>query len=261
MRALLTLLLFGVIAFSGCNGDSPTPNSNQRTNSNLSANSNVNFTPPPPIAPKGPADPNFQSCNTAFPLVPNSQAKYLLQFSSALTAEVNVVVSQGEENGKPVFIETTQIIDRSGGLYKNELTVRKYFCDNGRIQLLSEKTDNKTEKGASTMEMEFDGVAIALPEMASLLRKGTTWNYALRPVGAIQGTQRIEGEKVRVSFEVLGEEKVTVPGGEFTAIKVQRKVKDAVIIDYYVRGIGLVKRTTNEGSYWELKEFSGLRAS
>lgn len=259
MRTLLAVLLLSVMVFSGCNGATENANITRAGNSNTTANSNSPFTPPVIIKPGPPAAADFQSCNPYFPLVPGSQAKYFLQFSSPTGADVNVIVDRAEENGKTVFVEKTQIIDKSGGLYKNELAERRYICDNGRIQLISEKNENSTEKGASKMEMELRDVAVLMPDAASLGRKGFTWSYTFRPVFSTKETPRIEGETTTIRFEVMGEEKVKVPAGEFTAVKVKRQVKEAVVMDYFVRGIGLVMREAAEGSRWELREFAGLR--
>ena len=258
MRTCLTLLLLSVITFSGCNGKNSNINSNTSATGNANANSPL-FKPIEIIKPEGLPNPNFQPCNLYAPLVPGSQLNYTLQYPAAIIADVNVVVGQAEENGKPVFIQRTQIIDNSGGLYKYELTERKFVCDNGRLQLISEKTENRTEKNASNMEMEFPTPAYAFPEPAAFERKGSTWSYNFKPIYSIEGTPRIQGEATTISFEVTGEETVKVPAGEFKAIKIARKVKDALIVEYYVKGIGMVKRVGNDGSYWELKGFSGVR--
>jgi hypothetical protein len=73
------------------------------------------------------------------------------------------------------------------------------------------------------------------------------------------GEHHVEAEPTTFNFETQGEEEVKVPAGTFKAIKVVRKVKNTVVTDYYVAGIGLVKRGNNEGTTWELKSFSGLQ--
>src|SRR5262245_27366135 len=111
MRIFFIGLLLGVIAFSGC--DDSNTNSNRNANGNGNSNTPV-LERPPDIKPTAPPESGFKSCNPAFPLVPGSTTKYILQFSSALVADVTVVVDKGEENGKPIFIERTQILDKSG---------------------------------------------------------------------------------------------------------------------------------------------------
>jgi hypothetical protein len=52
-----------------------------------------------------------------------------------------------------VFTETTQIVDRSGGLQIAQTTV-KYACDE-RVQLISEKTESDVDGQKSTSEFKF----------------------------------------------------------------------------------------------------------
>jgi hypothetical protein len=49
--------------------------------------------------------------------------------------------------------------------------------------------------------------------------------------------------------------------GTFKAITVNRKVNENSLVDFYVAGLGLVKRQSKEGTSWELKEYSGLKAT
>jgi hypothetical protein len=67
-------------------------------------------------------------------------------------------------------------------------------------------------------------------------------------------------ETININFTVQGTEDVTVPAGKFKAVKITRKVKETEVTDYYVRGIGLVKRASGEGTTMELREYSGLKA-
>jgi hypothetical protein len=256
MRIFLVLLLFGAFGFSSCD----TRNTNNR-NANTpvtNTNSNISFTPPEPIKPTQPVDANFKSCNPYFPLVPGSQTKFTLQYTSPLVADVNVVVSQAEENGRKVFIEKTQIIDKSGGLNKAELTERKYLCDNGRVQIIYEKADNRTEKSHALVESSFRDVATFMLDPASLSRKGTTWSYNFDQTFRIDNEPPARMDPSTLSFEAQGEEEVKVPAGTFKAIRIVRKIRDVMVNEYYVAGLGLVKRANRDGTTWELKEYSGL---
>ena len=47
--------------------------------------------------------------------------------------------------------------------------------------------------------------------------------------------------------------------GTFRALRVVRKVNQNTVNDFYVRGLGLVKRVSGEGAITELKEYSGLQ--
>lgn len=257
MRIFLAMLLFGALGFSGC--DTQNANNNNG-NKNTSANTNSIAMPTPPPVPKlGDPVAGYQSCNPYFPLVPGSQTKFILQYSSPLVADVTVVVSQVEENGRKVLVEQTHIIDKSGGLNKAELAERKYLCDNGRIQIIAEKTDNRTEKSHSIVETNFRDVATLMLDKASLMRKGTTWSYNFDHTFRMGNEPPTKGEATTISFEAQGEEEVKVPAGTFKAIKIVRKIKDGFVNEYYVAGLGLVKRANKEGTTWELKEYSGLQ--
>lgn len=261
MRIFFLILLAGTLGFSSCNTNNSNNNNGNANRLPSNTNANTPFTGPrPQIKPKDLPNPSFKSCNPYYPLVPGSQAEYTLQFSSPLVADVRIVVDQIEENGRKVFLETTQIIDKSGGLNKDELTERKYICDNGAIQIISEVVDNRTEKGASKVEAKFREATNFFVDPASLQRKGTTWSYTFTQQFHLNpGEPPVVSEPTTVNFETQGEEEVKVPAGTFKALKVVRKVKNTVVTDYYVAGIGLVKRGNNEGTTWELKSFSGLQ--
>jgi hypothetical protein len=257
MRIFLAMLLLGAFGFSACENKNAN-NSNGNRNAST-ANTNVNLTPdPPPLPPLGDSVPGYQSCNLYFPLVPGSQTKFTLQYSSPLVADVTVVVSQVEENGRKVLVEKTHIVDKSGGLNKAELTERKYLCDSGRLQIISEKADNRTEKSHVAVETNFKNAATFMLDSASLTRKGTTWSYNFDQTLRQQGEPPFNTDPVTINFEAQGEEEVKVPAGTFKAMKVLRKIRDSFVLDYYVAGLGLVKRANKDGTTWELKEYSGL---
>jgi hypothetical protein len=257
MRIFLAMLLFGALGFSSC--DTKNTNNNRNTNSSLTnTNSNPIIERPTDIKPEQPVDPNFKSCNPYFPLVPGSQTKFTLQYTSNLVADVNVVVSQIEEGGRKVFVEKTQIIDKSGGLNKAELTERRYLCDNGRIQIIYEKADNRTEKSHAFVESSFRDVATFMLDPASLSRKGTTWSYNFDQSFRIDNEPPARMDPSMITFEAQGEEEVKVPAGTFKAIRLVRKIRDVLVNEYYVAGLGLVKRANRDGTTWEMKEYSGL---
>jgi hypothetical protein len=187
--------------------------------------------------------------------------KYLIKFSSGLLADVNVVVDSAVESGHQTFIETTQIVDKSGGMEKLEKTVRKYVCDHERIQTIEEKGSNRAGERANDMEFKFRGVAIVMPDPASLKRVGTTWSYSFNQIFKTAGELPVEPqEPVTVTFELLGEEEVSTPVGKFKAVKIARRVKDKQGIDYFAKGLGLVKRVGWDGTSWDLREFGGVKA-
>jgi len=187
--------------------------------------------------------------------------KYELKFSSGLLAEVTQVVDSADEGGRKTFVETTQIVDSGGGLEKLEKTVRKYVCDGERIQINYEKGSNRAQDLANDIELRFKNTAVALLEPASLLRRGTKWSYSFNQVFTVAGQRPIEPEEpITINFEALGEEQVTTPAGEFKTVKVARRVGDKQGTDFFAKGLGLVKRVGPDGTTWEIKQYSGVKA-
>ena len=94
-----------------------------------------------------------------------------------------------------------------------------------------------------------------------MTRKGSTWSHTFGIVSQVAGQPPTRADvPTTVVFEVLGPEEVTVAVGTFKAVKVSRKVGEGFTHDYYVPGIGLLKRQSKEGVTWELREYSGLKA-
>jgi hypothetical protein len=253
------MIVMASMALTACNGNNA--NSNNRSNSNSTDNANrlQTFTPPAPLKPQSPPDPNFVACNPYFPLVPGSLKKFTIVWSTGLVADVIVVVDAAEENGRKLFVETTQIVDKAGGVNKVEKTVRKYVCDAERVQIIDEKTENRIDGKETTVEFKFRNVATAMIEPASLKRKGSTWTYSFYQLFKSPGELPAAPEEpVIISFESQGEEELTVPAGKFKALKVVRRVGQNQVFDYFVPGLGLAKRQSAEGTFWELKEYSGV---
>ena len=260
MRFVLVITLLATALFSRCNSTNTNTNSNQNNNQSDNANRVVTLPNVVPIKPEAPVDPSFKACNPYFPLVPGSQMKYLIRFSSSLLADVNVVVDSAVESGHHTFIETTQIVDRSGGLEKLEKTVRKYVCDGERIQFIFEKGNNRAGERANDMELKFLGVPVIMVDPASLKRVGTTWSYSFKQIFQVAGEAPIAPEEsTTVTFEVLGEEEVTTPAGKFKTVKIARRVKGKQGVDYFAKGLGLVRRVGWDGTSWELREYGGVK--
>src|SRR3989442_1147102 len=118
MRISSAIVLMSALALSGCNGDNTNVNSN--TSSSANANRVQNFKPPQPIKPLEAANPNFKPCNPYFPLVPGSIAKYVINYSSGIVADLTVVVDAADEEGRKVYTQRSQLIDRSGGMQINQ---------------------------------------------------------------------------------------------------------------------------------------------
>ena len=255
MRILLSVSLLSALALSGC-----TPTINSNANQNANANRTVVYQPPAPLAPKEAVNPNFTSCNPYYPLVPGSVAKYVLNFSSGLVGDATVVVDTEQQDGRTVFVERTQIVDRSGGLQHVQKTVKQYVCDGERIQIISEKNETRVEDRPTNNENKFRDNSVAMVEPSALAQKGTTWNLVFNQTFQSPGEPLATfPDPTVVTFTVNGPEEVTIPTGKVKALAIQRKVKENIGTDYYARGLGLVKRVTKEGMSWELREYSGLK--
>ena len=258
MSKSLFALLLAVLLLSGCE-DTNNTNGNSNTSS---ANKNVNpiVVAPEPIKPQAPPDPNYKSCNPYFPLVPGSDAVYTLNFATGLVATQKVVTDQAQENGKIVLVERTQIVDQSGGAEKKELTTRKYVCDGERVQIIYEKNENEVQRQQTTFTHKYKDATYVMPTASDMTRKGATWTYSFTQILEKPGEPAVElPDPVFVSCEAQGEEEVTVPAGKFKAIKVMKKIKDNFVVEYYARGIGLVKRVSKDGTTLELKGYAGLK--
>ena len=255
MRIGFSIILLAAIALSGCTPDNKNGNVNTNGNSNQAV-----FTPPTRLKGIDTYDPNFKSCNEYYPLVPGSVARYVLTYSSGLVADVTVVVDSSEENGRKGFVERMQIIDRTGGLQIVQNTEKHFVCDGDKVIILLEKNESKlADQPKSTSQFDYRENSYVMIEPSSLARNDTTWSYAFKRTSQ-RGDEppAKEDAPIIVSFTVKGEQEVTLPTGKVKALKIERKGTN-VVTDYYVRGLGLVKRDSVEGTSWELKEYSGLK--
>jgi hypothetical protein len=257
MRINLGVILLVTVILSGCTGAGSNGNNSNRTgNANTSGALDVLKPPKPDQA----VDANFKSCNPYLPLVPGSLVKYTMSYSSGLIADVQVTVSSAEENGRKVFVEKTYLADRSGGLQINSLTEKKFTCDGERVLTLNEKAETRMPEGVSMLTNTYRDNTVMMPAPSDLNRAGFSWTQAFtqsfeRPN---QPPAKLD-EPTIITFTVLGPEEITTQLGKFKAIRIGRKVKENEVTEYYVAGIGLVRRLSKEGSSWELKEYSGLQ--
>ncbi len=257
MRLISVITLLAATTLCGCNGTSTNVNSNLNRNTN----STPNFKPPQPIKPVDAVDPNFKACNSYFPLVPGSVVKYVITYSSGLVGDLTVVVDAADEGGRKIFTQRSQIVDRSGGLKITQSTIRKFVCDGDRVQILSEKTDGNVEGQQSSSDFEYPENSMMMTDPKAMLTKGSTWNQAFHIVFHSPGQAPSRSpEPTVVSFEVTGPQDVTTQVGTFKTVTVVRKVGGNVVTDFYAAGLGLVKRQSKEGTSWEIKEYSGLKA-
>lgn len=261
MRISLGICLIALISLCGCNGGNQ--NSDEKP-----ANANANTAPragtvPPPLAPEGRAEAGFKPCNEYFPLVPGSVAKYVLHYSSGLISDLTIVVdAAGNEGGRQIFKQRSQIVDRSGGMEIVQATTRKFACDGDRVLILSETNESNVAGNQSNSEFQFRENSVMMADPQTIARKGATWSHAFRSIFRTPQQPEVKSDvPTIVEFEVGSAQQVQTPVGTFKAVIITRKIGENVTYDYYVPGIGLVKRESKEGTYWELKEFSGLKAS
>src|SRR5262245_4063810 len=173
MRVFLVIGVIGLAFFASCSSCGQSGNGNNSANTNGSANSNDNrapistATPPPEPVPSSTVDPNFKECNPYFPLIPGSTARYSLLFSTGLQANPFIGVDQAKEGGATVFVQRTQIVDKSGGVNKNEMMAQKYVCDNGRIKIVAEESDNNVEGHKTFVEWHYADPAYVMLEPAA----------------------------------------------------------------------------------------------
>ena len=258
MRNAIAFILLSALLLTGCGGTDT--NTNTSTNTNSNAESTAPAASTTPIKPEAPPDPSFKFCNPYLPLVPGSEAIYAITYSSKLGAEARVVVDLKDENGQKVFVERTQIIDKSGAYEKNEVEVKKYTCADERVHLIHYNTENWIQNVLNRSQWKFRTDAVAMLKPSELNRKGTTWSYSFL-ISIQRGNEppiNIE-EPTFLFFEAAGVEEVTVPAGKFKALKVIRKVNKNEVIEYYAPGLGLVRRQAGEGTSWELKEYAGIK--
>jgi hypothetical protein len=216
--------------------------------------------PVDPIKPTSVVDPSFKPCNSYYPLVPGSERRYTLRHTSGLLSDIIVVVDEAEEEGRKVLVETTQIIDKSGGLEKLEKTVRKFICDGERVQIIYERSNSRVRDMSTDTEFRFRNVPILVVEPAALERKGTVWSYSFRQVFNSPGQPPAAPDaSITVNFEAFPSEQTTTPAGKFKALKISRTVNAQKGYDYFAKGVGLIKRVGPDGTTWELTEYAGVR--
>lgn len=251
-------LLLAAVVWSGCNSGNPAPNANSGAAGN--SNTSVFVTPPPPLKPSVQIDPSFKPCNPFYPLVPGSLTKHTIFYSSGLVADVTTVVEPGENAGEGEIVQREQILDTSGGLNKLSTNTRTYVCDGERVRILSEKGHDKVEENENLAESKFHDPAIVMVAPTDF-RPGATWSYVIVRTLQQPGKAPITLEPITRRLEYRTNEEVTVLAGKYTAARVDWRLKEKTGTDYYVRGLGLVKRVADDGTRWELKEYSGLQPS
>lgn len=254
-KLAVAFLLLTAMVFGGCSGSDPSPNANSSASGN--SNSNVVVTPPTPLKPSVQIDPSFKACNPFYPLVPGSLTKHTIFYSSGLVAEVTTVVEPAENGAGGELVQREQILDTSGGLNKLSTTNRTFICDGERVRILSEQGYDKVEEHENSAESKFPNPAILMVAPTDF-RPGATWSYVFVRTLQRPGGPPITLDPITRWLEYRANEEVTVQAGRYTAARVDWRLKEKTGTDYYVRGLGLVKRVADDGTRWELKEYSGL---
>lgn len=256
MHRRFAVILAAALLMSGCeNGPTVTRNGNGNGN----GNSNVSvFQMPELPRPNTPPDPNFKPCNAYFPLVPGATARYVINYATGLVADMTV--AQNKTDDPNVVIEKITILDRQGGLQIAQEIERRYRCDGESVQIITEETKSKIETNISTTMFKYRENSVVMKPPAEISNPGATWTYGFYRTTEIPGvTVEKPDTPVIITLTVGGEEELKTDLGTFRALKIVRKVNQNTVNDFYVRGLGLVKRVSGEGAITELKEYSGLR--
>ena len=261
MRVFFAIIVLSAAVLCGCSGVDNNGNSNRPANGNGNSNKPVIPKVPEPLKPAEAVDPRFKPCNPYYPLVPGSIAKYVINYPSGAVADRTVVVDTANEDGRKVFVERAQIVDRSGGMQIIQSSEGRYVCDGGAVRVLAEKFDTLVAgENRSNIDFNYRENSLMMADPDTISRKGATWQHAFRQVQHTPGqAPTVSDEPTVIVFEVSGPEQITTAAGTFKAVKITRKIRDGYTIDYYAPGMGLVRRTSKEGASWELREYSGLK--
>jgi len=261
MRFTVFIILLASLGLSACQSCNPPTNSNNSNRNASNGNANISIPERPGVlSPKDSVDPKFKSCNAYFPLAPGSRVKYTVNYSSGVVADATVVVDRADAGGRMAFSEKTQIVDRSGGLQHQSMAEKLYVCDGERVEIIAETSTTRVPNSPVTkVDNTYRSPAVAILDPASLGRKGSTWSHSLSQTYQVPDQPPIASKDVlQINFTVIGPEQIKVPIGTFNTVKIERKVKETKIYEYYARGIGLVKRLAGDGTTFELAEYSGL---
>jgi hypothetical protein len=254
MYKRVSIILALALAVMGCDsGQSSTQNGNGNGNLNVSA-----FKIPDLPRPNTQPDPAFKPCNAYFPLVPGSTARYVINYPSGLVADMTVAQSKTDDPN--IVLENITILDRLGGLEIAQTIERKYRCDGESVLIISEETKSKIQANVSNSMFNYRDNSVVMKPPAELATKGATWTYGYYRITEIPGvTVEKPDTPIIITLAVGGEEELKTGLGTFRALRVVRKVSQNTVNDFYVRGLGLVKRVSGEGAITELKEYSGLQ--
>lgn len=115
--------------------------------------------------------------------------------------------------------------------------------------------------GSATGMMKTESQKIEGEIMPKDVRKGSAWTttYETKVTMQGQGAGTVMTMKVRTDSKAVGEEKVTVPAGTFTALKVESTSTSDVVIEggpavpastttatqWWAKGVGMVKSVTD----------------
>ncbi|HEY6333743.1 MAG TPA: hypothetical protein VI756_30785 [Blastocatellia bacterium] len=277
-------IVASAIMSSACSQGAAALNENESAGSVAASNSNrvvqaADVPKPAPTANLPPAsvDPAFKACNPYYPLVPGSHLLYTIKRSGGPVGEVVVTISG--EKGKKEITEVSKRLSVRGLGSGLETTTRKYVCDGEKVEVVSDQIEATNPQGTSgQFQGKFPPSSLVMMAPAALT-PGATWSYTMQanmkvpqkpdpkdPKAAKATSTQNKNEikyvskqdTIPLSFEVKGNEDITVPAGTFHTIRVGVKVKDKTSDEYYAPGIGMVRRSLSDGTVWELSEYNGL---
>ncbi len=190
--------------------------------------------------------------------MPGATARYVLNYPSGLVVDMTVAYSKTDDPS--IVVENATLLDRQGGLQIAQTIERRYKCDGENVLILTEETKSKIEANVSTSLFKYRENSVIMKPPADLAIPGSTWTYGYYRTTEIPGVAVEKPDTpMIITLAVGGEEDLTVGLGKFRALKIVRKVNQNTVNDFYVRGLGLVKRIAAEGTITELKEYSGLK--
>jgi len=215
---------------------------------------------PTSTAPTGPetgasgasgAEPAASCDNAYFPVVEGASWSYRVESQGGPGSRYEDTVTSVDEEG---FVITT----RFPGLEKES----RWSCTAGGLVSLSFGGGPSVSLTTLGSETSFDTQDVAGVTIPSAVEPGDTWRQTFRIHGegfiSDEITATTDGT-VRIAFEAIGVEDVSVPAGSFSTLRIDMHVRLAFEIDM---GSGSVPfNSTVEGSSWFAEDFGMVMAT
>ena len=184
------------------------------------------------------------------------------KLESSSKTEIREVSSSGDKT--TATTEITSFDKKGKEVYKTELPV---ICDNGELIIdMKSLIPEETLEGFKDMDVKIETDNLIIPNNAKPGQKLNDGHMSISVTtnGMDLGTFKFD----ITNREVSGQEKITVDGKEYTALKISYNFDTKVMIvnkqykiaDWYVEGLGVVKSVTYKSdgksivSYTILKE-------